>query len=98
MKSGQTSKAGIMNVLRIMFVIGMLLSGCAADQLVRAYSSTYPELANKSSEYKQGFDDGCLSGIYEYRQLGEFRRDEARMTSDTQYSFGWIDGARHCRM
>lgn len=85
-------------VLGVVAVLG--LAGCTAQQIIERKIGEDPTIAQRPAAYRQGFDDGCQSGLFEFRGdlMGDkFVRDDARMRSDNDYALGWNDGARRCR-
>jgi hypothetical protein len=74
-----------------------LLGGCGTDAV------TGREAA-RSPAYRDGWDDGCESGLYERnvrfygRPLASdrFTRDDGRFGTDKDYTDGWNDGAKSC--
>lgn len=82
----------------------LVLAGCgSAQQITQSAMDEDPQIASKPAGYRDGFREGCHSGIRERRGLlggawgdDQFIRDDARMKSDQDYAIGWQDGARRC--
>jgi hypothetical protein len=71
-----------------------LLAGCQAAI----------EREARSPAYKQGWTDGCNSGLYERsveysggpQAVDRFERDEERFRTDPEYAAGWNGGVESC--
>lgn len=77
----------------------VMLSACSAQQITKMEIENDPSMAAQPVAYRQGFEEGCQSGVQEGRGWiagDDFKRDDARMKSDGDYALGWNDGARRC--
>ena len=83
---------------RAAVLLSLLLTGCSwSDVLVQEMRALPP---NSSFGWKQGYQDGCKTGIANHGGIAFDKpaaaRDDARMKSEKDYAAGWAQGERNC--
>lgn len=86
-------------------IVLMFLSGCVGlipEPNYRYIPTTMYEvdkmIGNQPLEYKQGFRDGCDSGMDASGNMySRFSKDVTRYNNDNLYKQGWDDGCDRCK-
>ena len=78
----------------ILFVLSLTVAACDLPEPSETMIGSQSQV---SPSYRAGFDDGCHSGRQAAGSLfDEFRKDQARFNSDSDYAQGWSDAFRQC--
>ena len=77
-----------------MLAVVCYLSACTGPALKPDMS----KVADQTTQYQEGFHDGCHSGYVSGGSLyNNFKRDSKRMKEDNQYRLGWNRGYKVCK-